>query len=328
MVETRRAHIVAPLAYRRSLIRGIGWIWLTLVLTLALSHSVGAAPRQAAAAARSPVERQSAPAEPQQPAPMVISDEDARQTRERLENLLQRFPPGVGRVLKLDPSLLGNQNYLASYPAIAGFLAQHPEIARNPSYFFQHISVSGESYAPPDPQREVINMWENTMAGILVFLGFLTAMGTLAWLVRTTIDHRRWMRLTKVQNDVHSKLFDRFGTNEDLLTYIQSPAGRRYLESGSGPIDLGPRAISAPFGRILWSVQMGLVLAVGGLGMLFVSGRVPAEVAPLIFAIAIVTVSLGTGFVLSAVVSFILSQRLGLFERPGTPAAPPVTERG
>ena len=45
------------------------------------------------------------------------------------------------------------------------------------------------------------------------------------WLIKTLIEHRRWSRLSKIQTDVHNKLLDRFSANEDLLAYIQTPAG-------------------------------------------------------------------------------------------------------
>ena len=46
--------------------------------------------------------------------------------------MLGKYPPSLGRVLKLDPTLMTNQDYLAPYPELAAFLAQHPEVAHNP----------------------------------------------------------------------------------------------------------------------------------------------------------------------------------------------------
>src|SRR5450759_4261870 len=61
-------------------------------------------------------------------------DENARDTRDRLINLLRQYPPSLSEVLRLDPSLLTNEAYLAPYPALAAFLKQHPEVAHNPSF--------------------------------------------------------------------------------------------------------------------------------------------------------------------------------------------------
>jgi hypothetical protein len=54
----------------------------------------------------------------------------------------------------------------------------------------------------------------------------------------------------EIQTDAHNnKLLDRLTANEELITYVQSPAGQRFLESA--PISMeGPRAIAAPIGRI------------------------------------------------------------------------------
>src|SRR4029450_7499241 len=67
-------------------------------------------------------------AAPPRPAPQVVlSEQDARETRADLEALLKRLPPEVGRVMRLDQSLMRNESYLAPYPSLAAFLQQHPE---------------------------------------------------------------------------------------------------------------------------------------------------------------------------------------------------------
>jgi ABC-type Fe3+-siderophore transport system permease subunit len=154
------------------------------------------------------------------------------------------------------------------------------------------------------------------MEGLAIFSIFALVTGVLIWLVRTIIDHRRWSRVSKVQADVHTKLMDRFTANDDLLAYIQTPAGKRFLESAPLALDAGPRAISAPIGRILWSIQVGLVLAAAGFGLQYVSGSIDKNVSQPLFAMGILGVSIGAGFVLSAIVSFILSKKLGLWETP------------
>ena len=159
-------------------------------------------------------------------------------------------------------------------------------------------------------------MWENLMAGTAVFLVFLAIVSTLVWLVRTLLDYRRWLRLSKIQVDVHTKLFDRLTANEDLLAYIQTPAGRRFLEAAPITMEPADSAFGSPARRVLWAVQAGLVLAAGGIGLLVVSSTTPPEVGQAISVIGVLALSLGIGFVLSAGVSFLLSKRLGLFERP------------
>jgi hypothetical protein len=80
--------------------------------------------------------------------------------------------------------------------------------------------------------------------------------------------------------------------------------------------------VSAPINRILWSVQAGVIIAAGSLGLLFISGREMQEIGRPLFAMGSVGLAVGTGFVVSALLSYLLSRRLGLFsDRVVTPPA-------
>ena len=71
----------------------------------------------------------------------------------------------------------------------------------------------------------------DVLAGLAFFLVFGIAASLTAWGFKTFVDYRRWLRQSKIQTDAHSKLLDRLTSNEDLLAYIQSPAGRQFLEA-------------------------------------------------------------------------------------------------
>jgi hypothetical protein len=248
------------------------------------------------------------------PSPSIVTVEqpDAQRAKEELSALLDRYPPSLRGVLALDPSLLGDQPYLAPYPALVSFLNAHPEIARNPSFYV------GEGIIPrahQDPASQILDMWRDMLNGLGIFAGFGLAVGLLVWLTRTLVDYRRWSRLAKVQTDAHTKLLDRFTANEDLLAYIQSPAGAKFLESSPISLDAGPRSVGAPLSRILWSVQGGVVLIAGGIGLHIVGGRVAdAPASQSLHALGVIGIALGVGFVISAIISFAISQRLGLIE--------------
>jgi hypothetical protein len=298
-----------------------------LILTLAGGIAFAQAPNTGAApAAPAPRASAAAPRAQQPQVRITVESQDARETKSELRQLLSRHSPGLGAVLKLDPGLLGNGEYLAPYPDVADFLARHPEIARDPSFFLEDIEFPGSDAgwraAQADPKIQAINVWRNTMEALIIFTGFLVVTATLLWLIKTLIDYRRWSRLSKVQADVHNKVLDRFANNEELLAYVQTPAGRRFLESAPIALDpVGP-AIAAPVRRILWAVEAGFVILAGGIGLQFVSGRVPAEISPMVFALGVLGVALGIGFVAAAGVSFFISRRLGLLQ-PSTPPALP-----
>jgi hypothetical protein len=248
-------------------------------------------------------------------------DGNVEETRRRLQEVLQQYPPSLREVLRLDPSLLRNPSYLEPYPALAEFLSQHEDIAHNPGFFFpdyREFRRDGN-----DPKLAAIHTMEDALTGLAVLIGFLTVVGTIAWLLRSVIEHRRWLRVSKTHTETHTKLLDRLTSNADLLAYMESPAGRRFLEAAPIPLSAGPRALSAPIGRILWSVQAGCVIAFAGAGLMYSSARFArdatfSEIGLPFLVLGATAVAIGAGFVVSAVIAYGLSRRLGLLTSQGS----------
>src|SRR5688572_31988541 len=69
------------------------------------------------------------------PGMFLAETRDARQTRDRLNEIFSQLPPSVRDVLRIDPTLMYRPDYVANYPVLAAFLEQHPEIAHNPAFF-------------------------------------------------------------------------------------------------------------------------------------------------------------------------------------------------
>jgi hypothetical protein len=243
-----------------------------------------------------------------------IEPPDAQRTRQEFYNLIQRYPPSLKSVMALDPSLLSSPSYLAPYPALAAFLNAHPEIAHNPSFYV--ADYNERRGFQQDRPTAAMELWRSVIDGTGVFLGFAMAIGVAVWLVRTIVDYRRWNRLAKVQTDVHTRILDRFTDNADLLAYMQSQPGKRFLESTPIMLDAGPRSVGAPLGRILWSVQAGLVLTAAGIGIDLVSWKFTEDAAQPMQVLGALGIALGVGFVLSALISFWISNKLGLIEPP------------
>ncbi len=215
------------------------------------------------------------------PAAAPVDERDARETRQRLRDIFNQYPPSVGQVLRLDPSLLSKPEYMASYPTLATFITQH----------------------------------ESVFEGGMFLIGVVSFFTLVGWVARAVIDYRTWLRASKIQADAHAKLVDRLTSNEDLLAYLQSPAGQRATMSSTRPgLDIAMRAVGAPVNRILWSVQVGVVLAAGGLGLWFAKASVIEEAAQALNVVAVLAVALGVGFVASALVAYALSRQLGLLE--------------
>ena len=265
----------------------------------------------------------------------VAQDANASETARRLQELLQQYPPSLGRVLALDPTLLSNEEYLQPYPQLETLLAQHPEISHNPSYFFdpQFRELSRRQYDYNDPKIQVIRAVDQAFAGVAFLIGFMTVVLTIAWVVRSVMEHRKWLRASKTHVDTHTRLMERLTSNEELIAYMQSPAGRRFLEAAPIPLDSGPKMLNAPFGRILWSVQAGVIVAALGVGLIYASMRLgaselygPGEVPLLVVGIA--ALAIGVGFFVSAIAAYGLSHRLGLFAGGGPSPSEPGSSHG
>ena len=188
------------------------------VLLFADSPFAAAAQRQAPAA-----EQPAAAARPTAPQ-VVLNEQDSRETRNDFEALLKRFPPSVGQVMRIDPSLMRNEAYLAPYPAIAAFLQQHPDIVQNPNYYLEHVNYEmWNPRQPEDARAASIRAFQEMMQAIAVLLGLGAAAFVIVWIISTLVNYRRWYRTSKVQTEVHTKLLDRFSSNEDLMAYMQTP---------------------------------------------------------------------------------------------------------
>ncbi len=282
-------------------------IILTLVLIFSLSSSLLLAQETTTTAATettaTPTTTTARPASTED-----TVDGNSQSIHSRFSQLLRERPPEVGTILQADPSLLSDASYMAKYPEIRDFVAQYPEIQHNPGYYL------GE-FATPQYRRSPL---DGIFEGIAIFSVFSLIAFTLAWLVRTIIEQKRWNRLSRSQSEVHNKILDRFSTSAELLDYMKTPAGSKFLESA--PIPLHSEAVTppqnAPLTRVMWSVQIGIVVAAAALGLVFVSGRFDKESAQEMFALGMIGVSVGVGFIVSAAVSIFLSRRLGLWQAP------------
>ncbi|MCA1732558.1 MAG: hypothetical protein LC732_03040 [Acidobacteria bacterium] len=236
------------------------------------------------------------------------------QVLEDFQRLLRAHPRELSTIIRLDPSLLANAQFLARYPELEALVAQYPQLGRNPRLYVDRASLYGgfDTRRQPSAAETIAEMASITVTVLIIAMAVI-------WLIRTIIEQRRWSRLAKVQSEAHGKLLDRLTQNEDLLRYIESPAGSRFLESAPIQVSTGsslPRF--APASSMLWSLQVGIIVAAGSLGILLVSGFL-AEGAREMLAMGVIGLCIGLGFAASGIVASIVSKRLGLEQNP--PAA-------
>lgn len=266
-------------------------------------------------------------AQPQQsrPAPRTAvnnasptSNEDTAATREQLFRLL-RLSPKLTSVVARDPSLLTDQDYVnRNNPELAAFLQQHPEIMRNPDfYLFSHgIGVGNreerlEQVVWPDQAFGPYRAEHTT--DYLAFGAFLAVFGAALWLLRIFVDNRRWGRTMNLQSELHNKLLDKFGSSQELLTYMNSEAGKRFLEAAPVAGSDLPSPARLAFSRILLPLQLGVVLFLLGAGCFAFQSEPGVEVRARVFGI--LGVMTGLGFIISAGFSYLLAWRLGLLPK-------------
>src|SRR6266702_5657828 len=254
--------------------RALSWLLfilaasVLLVATLAVAHAQTparpAAPAHQAAPARPPAEPGSYT--PNAPVP---TDRDVAATQSQLIKLL-RLSPTHTTVVSRDPSLLSTQDYVAhNNPQLAEFLLSHPEVARNPDfYLFTHMHPDGggpdeaiqrevwpDFYRGPE-RRSAMAEFTGDLPPLLAFACFLVA---LIWMTRVFVENRRWGRIFKLQSEVHGRLIDKFTSNQELALYMETEAGKRFLEAAPIPVSFesGQRVPNA-VARVLTRPQVGI----------------------------------------------------------------------
>lgn len=278
--------------------------------------AVSAALPAAAQTTTAPVERQVTA----QRQPVQTPNQNAGETRRKFYEVLDTYPPSLGRVLRLDPSLMSNEAYLGSYPSLAAFIAENPDVPRNPDFYLERYQSYWAYNEPQDARAASLRMWRDAIEFLGPFSVFCVVLFAVYSLIKYIVEYRRWARVSKVNAEVHNKILDRFGSNEELLAYVESPAGRRFLEAAPiTPTPTSGRQVSAPYARILLSVQVGVILVALAFGFLLVSGRAIDEVQPLLSSLAALSFCLGIGSVVSAGASYLLSRKLGLLNEAAAP---------
>ncbi len=257
------------------------------------------------------------PEVPQAPATIDVKAETSSMESTRRDFLeLLRLHPRLVDVVYHDPSLLGDEDYIRkNAPEIAAFLEQHPAIAQNPEFFLGDEVKQMHDWSQRGQLNRDNSITIRMMDELGPFLVFVVITMVLVWLIRVLLENRRWSRMVKVQTEAHTKLLEKFANSQELAAYMETEAGRRFLESAPIPLEMEQKPrLSAPLGRILWSVQVGLIVAMGGLGLLAVRSYVPEGVQGLT-VFGMLCLMLGLGFLLSAGASYALSRHLGLMEQ-------------
>ncbi|HTS08470.1 MAG TPA: hypothetical protein VMP68_23080 [Candidatus Eisenbacteria bacterium] len=259
-------------------------------------------------------------------APAQTSEKDLTALQDQFLQLL-RMSPTLAEVVARDPSLLSNQDYVErNNPALANFLKDHPDIAQNPDfYLFNNLHPENEQPSEALERKlwpQLSNRQSSEVARELIstgapFLVFLCILGALLWLIHVLLENRRWNRIFNLQTDVHGKLIDRFATSQEVLTYMGTDAGKKFLEATPIAVGFEKNApVPSPVARVLTPLQIGLVMTLLGVGLVSMRNALP-DAAPALMLLGTIVLMPGLGFIISAGITWVLARRLGLIPNQG-----------
>jgi len=295
------------------------WIWCSMVaLAIASAPFAGAQAHPAAS-----------------PTVQAPSEQDVSSTQEQFLKLL-RLSPVLTTVVARDPSLLADQAYVErNNPELAQFMASHPDIAKNPEfYLFSNLerghgrreqalerTVWPDLVAPDHEGSQAPEVLRQIIPMIVVPCIFLA----IVWVIRIFVESRRWTRAFKLQSEVHSRLIDRFTSSQDLAAYMQTEAGKRFLEASPAALgaDVGmpmPNVVA----RVLTPLTVGIVMVLSGLGFIAMRSAGPDMGTPMLI-LGTLSLMPGIGFILSAAATWVVGKRLGMLpeKEDGTSGPPP-----
>jgi hypothetical protein len=277
------------------------------------------------AAAPALVQAQAAPQRAASTTAAAPSEQEVAEIQAQFLKLL-RLSPVLTSVVARDPSLLSDPSYVErNNPELAQFMAAHPDIAKNPDfYLFSHLKhFDGDNReealertvwpdfaqnANPYNPNGAVAMVDKMIPMVVV----ISIFGALVLVTRFFVESRRWSRSFKTQSEVHARLIDKFSSNQELAAYMETEAGKRFLEAGPIPVggESGPYVPNV-VARILTPLQIGVVMVLLGIGFLLLRG-VGDDTAEPMMIMGTVMLMPGIGFILSAAATWVVSHRLGL----------------
>jgi hypothetical protein len=133
-----------------------------------------------------------------------------------------------------------------------------------------------------------------------------TIFGTFGWVVYTISTNIRRAHASRAVADLHVKLLDKCAASQDLVAYLESGPGQKFMESA------GTEG-SQPWMRILSAMQAGFVLSFVGIAELIVrNSEHNFDTSEFLLISGAIALAIGVGFLISAITSFALSKSWGL----------------
>ncbi|MBM3810594.1 MAG: hypothetical protein FJW20_03045 [Acidimicrobiia bacterium] len=145
------------------------------------------------------------------------------------------------------------------------------------------------------------------VAIVMVASVFSSLAGWSTWVIANNL---RRAKAARYRAEVQNKMLDRFGNTQELLAYLQTEAGKQFLEGAE--TEPAPN----PLSRILRALQSGAILLLLGLSLLFlIATQSDPDARQALLFIGTPVTSIGLGFLAAGALSYRLSSQWGLLGR-------------
>ncbi len=153
----------------------------------------------------------------------------------------------------------------------------------------------------------------NHIALMTVFVTLFLVIGAVA---RQVLVNQRMREMAQLNSELQAKLLDKLTAAGELKAYLESDAGRRFVEAAT-------LERSNPHGRILASVQSGILLFAVGIALQASRFYVGDDARNVLHLFGTLGMLVGVGFLVSAVAVYGLSKSWGLLpDRAPSPETP------
>ena len=142
---------------------------------------------------------------------------------------------------------------------------------------------------------------------IVILIALVSGMLSVLTVIRMALQHIRFQRLARLQSETVSKVLDKLGGTPETLEWLRSGDMRRFF-------DFQLDQERSPQNRILNALTAGLVIGSLGAGLISVG---TSEGERELHALGMVLVCVGSGFLVAAAASYLLSKQWGLLEQRG-----------
>ena len=144
------------------------------------------------------------------------------------------------------------------------------------------------------------------LAALFFLIGVPCVFG---WVLKTWLNHKRFMHVLKLKAESNAKLIDRFGTEPGVLEFLKSDASQRLFDVQMTATSPQATRMPPPYLRMLTALQISLMLLSVGVGLLYIRRFVEYRDGREAFLfLGTLGVSLGVGALLSAAAALVVAR--------------------